>query len=114
MTKLTPLVADAAAPWTEIPAEKLIHGTPQVRTVVLYENASQKLSAGTWEASPGKWRVAYSEWEYVEVVSGTCLVEGDDGQQIAAGPGDKFVIEPGFTGTWEVLSAMQKNWVVRE
>jgi uncharacterized cupin superfamily protein len=33
---------------------------------------------------------------------------------ISAGPGDAFVIEPGFTGTWEVVETMRKRWVIRE
>lgn len=114
MTGLAILAATGAAAWMPIPAEKLIHGAPQVRTVMLYENESRKLSAGEWEASPGKWRIAYSEWEYVEIISGTCIVESDEGRRIEAGPGDKFVIEPGFTGTWEVLTPMRKSWVVQE
>jgi uncharacterized cupin superfamily protein len=42
------------------------------------------------------------------------VVEGDDGTRITAGPGDAFVIEPGFAGTWEVLETMRKHWVIEE
>lgn len=114
MSKLYALSSTHPAAWTQIPAEKLIHGTPQVRTTLLYENASKRLAAGEWEAGIGKWRIAYSEWEYVEIISGACVVEGDDGSRIEATAGDRFVIEPGFTGTWEVLSPMRKSWVVQE
>ncbi len=48
------------------------------------------------------------------MLSGRCAVTGDDGSRIEAGPGESFVIEPGFTGTWEVVEPMHKLWVVRE
>jgi uncharacterized protein len=114
MTKLHALPAQAEAPWEDVPAEKLIAGTPRTRTVTFYESPAQKLYAGEWEATPGKWRISYSEWEYVEVISGQCVLEGDDGTRIEAGPGQRFVIEPGFTGTWEVLAPMRKSWVIRD
>ena len=114
MTRLALLACAGTAEWEDVPADKLLEGAPKTRTSVLYENAARRLSAGEWEASPGKWRIAYTEWEYVEMVSGACVVEGDDGRRIEAGPGDRFVIEPGFTGTWEVLSPMLKTWVIHE
>jgi uncharacterized protein len=119
MSRLHPLPPAALspreeAPWEEVPAEKRLHGAPRTRTVLLYESPAEKLYAGEWEATPGKWRIAYSEWEYMEIISGACIVEGDDGARIEAGPGTRFVIEPGFTGTWEVLEPMRKSWVIRE
>jgi uncharacterized cupin superfamily protein len=29
------------------------------------------------------------------------------------GPGDSFVIEPGFAGVWRVIAPMKKRFVVR-
>jgi hypothetical protein len=107
-----PDAGDAA--WEDMPADKVLEGTPKTRTWVLYDNPAQKLCAGEWEATPGKWRIAYTEWEYVEVISGACVLVGDDGTRIEAGAGDRFVIEPGFTGTWEVFTSMRKSWVIRE
>ncbi len=114
MSKLHLLPASAEAPWEEIPAEKLLSGNPRTRTTVLYEAPAEKLYAGEWEAGVGKWRISYTEWEYMEIISGACVVEGDDGSRIEAGPGMRFVIEPGFTGTWEVLQPMRKSWVIRD
>ena len=114
MSTLQKLSATVEAPWEDIPADKIVAGTPRTRTIMFYESPAQRLYAGEWEATLGKWRIAYTEWEYVEVISGTCVLEGDDGSRIEAGPGVKFVIEPGFTGTWEVLAPMRKSWVIRE
>jgi uncharacterized cupin superfamily protein len=97
-----------------IEGEKIISGTPATRTWVQYEEPGGKLAAGQWEATPGKWRIAYAEWEYIVMLSGRCIVTGDDGERIEAGPGDTFVIEPGFTGTWEVLETMRKHWVIED
>jgi uncharacterized cupin superfamily protein len=112
--KLHRLLPGPAGAWEPIPADKVVAGAPATRTWVQYEDAEARLSAGLWEASVGKWRIAYSEWEYVVMVSGHCVVAGDDGSVIEAGPGDSFVIEPGFTGTWEVTETMAKRWVIKE
>jgi uncharacterized cupin superfamily protein len=104
----------AEAVWEPIPPEKIISGAPRSRLWVHYENPPERLSAGEWEATPGKWRIAYTEWEWMVLISGRCVVTGDDGARIEAGPGDAFVIEPGFTGTWEVVETMRKHWVIRE
>jgi len=114
MSLITKLAATADAPWEPVAADKIISGTPETRTQVLYEDAAAKQYAGEWEATVGCWRIAYTEWEYVRVLSGQCIVTGEDGTRIAAGPGDSFVIEPGFTGTWEVRAPMHKLWVIRE
>jgi uncharacterized cupin superfamily protein len=111
--KLHAVVAGDAV-FEPIAADKIISGAPRQRTWVSYEEAGGKLAAGQWEATPGKWRIAYAEWEYVVMISGRCVIEGDDGTRIEAGPGDAFVIEPGFNGTWEVLETMRKHWVIEE
>jgi uncharacterized cupin superfamily protein len=105
-------VTGGEAAFEPVPADTVLAGEPRTRTLVSYEEAGGKLAAGQWEATPGKWRIAYTEWEYIVMIAGRCVVEGDDGSRIEAGPGDAFVIEPGFTGTWEVLEAMRKHWVI--
>lgn len=102
-----------AAETTPVAAEVLISGTPQTRVWVTYDAPAERLCTGEWEATPGKWRVTYEEWEYCLILSGRCVVAGDDGVRIEAGPGDAFVLEPGFSGTWEVLETMRKHWVIR-
>jgi uncharacterized cupin superfamily protein len=105
--------ADEAAAWERIAAERVVSGEPATRTWVHYDDETSGLAAGEWEAGVGAWRISYTEWEYVRVISGRCLITGDDGAKITAGPGDGFVIEPGFTGIWEVLEPMRKAWVIR-
>jgi uncharacterized cupin superfamily protein len=105
-------IGDAA--FEPIAADKIIAGAPTQRTWLSYQQTGGKLAAGQWEATPGKWRIAYAEWESMVMISGRCVVVGDDGSRIEAGPGDAFVIEPGFTGTWEVLETMRKHWVIEE
>ncbi len=91
----------------------VVSGQPETKTFVTYDASAERLCAGEWEAGIGKWRVTYDEWEYCLIVSGRCVVTGDDGTVITAGPGDAFVLEPGFTGTWEVLEPLRKHWVMR-
>jgi uncharacterized cupin superfamily protein len=114
MSLLVSLPPAGDAPWEPVAADKRLSGTPQTRTWVHYEDVTRSLSAGEWEATPGKWRIAYTEWEYVHVLTGRCTLTGDDGTTLTAGPGEAFVIEPGFSGTWEVLEPMRKRWVIRE
>lgn len=100
---------EAAAP----SPERVIFGTPAFRTWTFEESADGKTFAGVWESTPGMWRIAYDEWEYCSIVSGVSIITRDGEAPRRFGAGDAFVIQPGFTGTWEVVETTRKLFVVR-
>jgi uncharacterized cupin superfamily protein len=98
---------------TSISEEKIISGKPQTRTWNFEETPDGKLYAGVWEATPGKWRVSYEEWEYCQVESGISIVTEDGGPATTLKAGDSLILRPGFTGTWEVVETTRKTYVIR-
>ncbi|MEX0408533.1 cupin domain-containing protein [Aquibium sp. LZ166] len=93
-------------------ADRVISGDPRFRTWNV-EEAEGRVYAGIWEASPGKWRIEYDEWEFCHILSGRSVIAGDDGETRTVSAGDAFVIRPGFKGTWEVLETTRKEYVIR-
>lgn len=101
------------APETGAPAaDRLIAGNP-VFTTWNIEEAEGGLYAGVWQATPGKWRIAYDEWEYFHVLEGHSVVTEDGGAPIDLRSGDSLILRPGFKGTWEVLETTRKEYVIR-
>ena len=106
------LAATTATPETDRPApEKLIAGDP-VHTTWNVEDRDG-LYCGIWQSTPGKWRISYNEWEYCRILSGRSLITSDDGTAYPLGPGDSFILRPGFSGTWEVIETTRKDYVIR-
>ncbi|MGF6172071.1 cupin domain-containing protein [Ensifer sp. 4252] len=93
-------------------ADRLISGTPRFRTWNV-EEADGGLYAGVWESTPGKWRIAYDEWEYFHILSGYSVVTEDGGVAVHLRAGDSMIIRPGFKGTWEVVETTRKDYVIR-
>ncbi|TNF63488.1 MAG: cupin domain-containing protein [Rhodobacteraceae bacterium] len=113
MKTLLALTADAA-PTTETdrPApERLISGDPVFTTWNVEERDG--LYCGLWQSTPGKWRMAYDEWEYCRILSGHSVIEGDDGTRLEVRAGDSFLLRPGFSGTWEVIETTLKDYVIK-
>lgn len=97
---------------TERPApEKVISGEPVFTTWNIEEDDG--LYAGIWQSTPGKWRIAYDEWEYCKILSGRSVITDDAGNVREVAAGDSFVIQPGFKGTWEVIETTAKEYVIR-
>lgn len=94
------------------PADRIIAGEPAFRTWNI-EEAEGGLYAGIWEATPGKWRIAYEEWEYFSVLSGHSIVTEDGGEPVQLRAGDRMILRPGFKGTWEVVETTLKDYVIR-
>jgi uncharacterized cupin superfamily protein len=94
--------------------EKLIHGNPLQTLWLDYSDATQQFFAGWWRSEPGKWKVAYTEEEFCQLLHGRCVITGDDGSVLSVGPGDSFVIPRGFVGTWEVVETTTKRFVIYE
>lgn len=76
------------------------------------EEANGGLYAGIWEATPGKWRIEYEEWEFCHILAGVSVIteEGHEPRTVKAG--DAFVLRRGFKGTWEVVETTRKEYVI--
>jgi len=112
VTKLHAVDGAGATEEAPIAADRLVEGAPTSRTSIDYER-NEKIYAGEWSAGVGAWRVRYDEWEFCHVLEGACELVGDDGETQSYAAGDSFIIEPGFSGIWRVMSPMKKHFVIR-
>lgn len=94
------------------PKDRILAGEPQLTTWNV-EEAGGSLFAGIWEATAGKWRIVYDEWEFCRILSGISVITQDGGEARTVSAGDSFVLKPGFVGTWEVLETTRKEYVVK-
>lgn len=95
----------------EPPADRIISGHPQFRSWNVEDRDG--LYAGVWESTPGKWRIAYDEWEFCHLLSGVSVITEDGGAAHTLRSGDSFIIRPGFSGTWEVIETTRKEYVIK-
>jgi uncharacterized cupin superfamily protein len=105
------LSRNASAPEvTRPPRDRVVAGDPVFTTW----NAEERdgLYCGIWQATPGKWRIRYEEWEYCRILEGLSVVTEEGGAARIVRTGDSFVIRPGFKGTWEVLETTLKDYVI--
>src|SRR5690349_13181449 len=91
--------------------ERVISGNPEFTTWNIEE--SDGLYAGLWQATPGKWRIFYDEWEYFHILSGHSVVTEEGGEPIHLKAGDRLILRPGFKGSWEVIETTLKDYVIR-
>jgi uncharacterized protein len=91
--------------------DRLISGNPRFTTWNLEE--ADGLYAGVWQATPGKWRIVYDEWEYFHIIEGHSIVTEDGGAPIHLRAGDRLILRPGFKGSWEVIETTRKDYVIR-
>ncbi len=105
-------VAPSVEPETERPdPAKVISGDPVFTTWNLEERDG--LYCGIWEATPGKWRISYDEWEYCRILSGHSIITDETGASFEVKAGDSFMLRPGLSGTWEVIETTRKDYVIR-
>lgn len=113
MTAMLPFDITGVTPEEGAPAPgRLISGDPRFLTWNL-EEAEGGLYAGIWQATPGKWRVIYDEWEYFHIIEGHSILQEDGGAPVHLRAGDRMVLRPGFKGSWEVVETTRKDYVIR-
>jgi uncharacterized protein len=109
---LIALAPEAASAETDRPSkEKLISGDPVFTTWNVEERDG--LYCGIWQSTPGKWRIAYDEWEYCRILSGVSILTEEGQVPVTVKAGDSFILRPGFKGTWEVLETTRKDYVIK-
>lgn len=112
MSLIERVTRDGTTPQVERPdPSRVISGDP-VHTTWNIEDRDG-LYCGLWQSTPGKWRVNFTEWEYVHIHSGHSIVTDSAGVETHLRAGDSYFLRPGFQGTWEVVETTLKDYVIR-
>ena len=114
---ITPATTETIVPVFDQPRpDRLVRGNPQRTTRNHYTNDRGEFDAGIWACEPGAWNIAFApnKDEFFSVISGRLRITDAEGVAREFGPGESCVIPGGFTGTFEVLEAVQKYYVVVE
>ena len=113
MTKAYKFDLSTIEPEVGAPApDRLISGDPRF-TTWNFEEADGGIYAGVWQATPGKWRVVYDEWEYFHILEGHSILTEEGGEPVHLKAGESMIVRPGFSGTWEVIETTRKDYVIR-
>lgn len=93
--------------WTKV------DGNPTMKTWIDYTSDDGAVIAGWWEATPGTYRATYEAWEFVHLIEGRIVITPDGAEPRTVGPGDAFVVEKGFSGTWKIEEKVLKHFAIR-
>lgn len=77
-----------------------------------FVNEAKGARAGIWEAGPHLERVDCDYDEMCHILDGEVRLTDTEGHARRFGPGDSFVVERGFKGTWENLSPVRKVFFI--
>ncbi|MEJ6783754.1 cupin domain-containing protein [Aminobacter sp. Piv2-1] len=96
----------------DLPGWVVIEGSPTMKTAVQHKTRDGKVLSGTWQATPGTYHASYTDYEFVHMISGRIIITPDGGESVEVGPGDAFVVEADFKGTWKIIEPVTKHFVV--
>ena len=97
----------------DLPCWVVVEGRPTMKTAVQHTTADGKVMSGTWQATQGTYHATYTDYEFVHMIAGRIVITPDGGTPVEVGPGDAFVVEADFKGTWKIVEPVTKHFVVR-
>ena len=112
-TRLPPLGGGAEPITTDLPGWTKVSGEPTMKTFVQHTSADGSMISGFWEATPGTYRAEYKGFEFVHLLAGHIIITPDGGEPVEMKTGCAFVVEPGFSGTWEIKEPVRKHFTAR-
>ena len=87
----------------------VVEGKPTMKTAVQHTTEDGKVMSGTWQATPGTYHATYTDYEFVHMIAGRIIITPDGGAPVEVGPGDAFVVEADFKGTWKIVEPVSGN-----
>lgn len=104
-----------ASPTIDYPrTDRLVTGNPKRTTLSLYEHPN--MGCGIWECEVGAWNIIFADnkQEFFNVIEGVVRIHATSGKFIEVRAGDCGIIPPAFQGTFEVVEAVKKYYVLTE
>jgi uncharacterized cupin superfamily protein len=94
--------------------ERIIDGAPTNKTWEIEVTPDGTVSTGVWEVQVGSWQVVKETWEFVTIIEGESelIEEGKAPRKITVG--DSFIMRPGHTYVWNIITPTKKIFVIRE
>lgn len=111
---LYPSAPITAPQWQDVSADRVIDGAPRECFEVIYTSASGEFTTGNYQCTPGKWRISYTEDEFMTLLEGTLRLVNETGEVQEFTAPCSFTIPAGFKGTWEALTNLRKHFVIYE
>ena len=102
----TPIETDLQG-WTKI------EGHPTMKTWVEYTSEDGSMISGWWAATSGTYHATYAATELVHMIEGEITITPDGGTPVQIGPGDAFVVEKDFVGTWKIEKDVFKHFSIK-
>ena len=91
----------------------IVKGEPTMKTWVLHTSNDGSMISGVWTATLGTYHAVYAEYEFVHLIEGSITITPDDGEPLIMSAGDAFVVEAGFSGTWEITEPVVKHFDIK-
>ncbi|SEG56517.1 cupin domain-containing protein [Marinobacterium lutimaris] len=114
MSSITKLPVRSVEPITDdLPGWVKQEGSPSMSTWIEYTAPDESMIAGWWTATPGTYHATYASWEFIHLIEGKAIITPEGGESVEVGPGDAFVIEADFVGTWEIIEPILKHFTIR-
>jgi uncharacterized cupin superfamily protein len=98
---------------TDLDGWKPVSGKPTMKTWIVSTSSDGAMISGVWEATQGTYHASYAKNEFVHLLEGEIIITPDKGEPMEVGPGDAFVVEAGFEGTWQIKKPVRKHFAIQ-
>lgn len=98
--------------WPDLEEEgmEILEGSPKQSGRIDWGNAEGPLAVGTFECTPGKFRVTYPFSELSTILRGRVTITDGKGNQETFGSGDSFFMAQGEDAIWEIHETVRKTF----
>ena len=98
---------------TDLDGWTKVEGNPTMQTWVQHTSLDGSVISGTWAATPGTWFAEYKFYEFVHLIEGQIIITPEGAAAVTLNHGDAFVVEPGFKGTWKIVTPVTKHFCIK-
>lgn len=95
------------------PAAVLLSGIGETKTWYALATADGLVTSGIWESEAFSKRKSHPDsMEFCYILEGTVEISDNKGNVASYGPGDAFIVQPGFDGVWKSVTRVRKYFVI--
>ncbi|WP_321813151.1 MULTISPECIES: cupin domain-containing protein [unclassified Paraburkholderia] len=115
VNQITPLSAILAnePQVSPTPAAVLLSGNGDTKTWPALVTTDGVVTSGIWESEAFSKKKSHPDsMEFCYILEGTVEISDNAGNAATYGPGEAFIVQPGFNGVWTSATRVRKYFVI--